>query len=300
MGRDVTGRERTHRPRRLHGPVASAVLCLLLAAGLTVTACSGGTTAEISASSGWGVVAEESPGAGSAAADGPQLVPEITLPDGGVPTVPQPTVPPAAPPPTVAAATTVATPAGTTPPVLAAPGATTDVPPVSVEVPDPVPGGARALERLDSDRQRQVAAQALGRIRFDWRRTLPGWQVRFLPGRSGYRGSTFPDSKVIEIYVRDGDRPEGLSHVVAHEMGHAVDVSRLGPVQREAWKAARGIPADVPWFPGESGATDYATGAGDFAESFARWQSGVDWYSQLGPPPNPVQTGLLAALSGLA
>jgi hypothetical protein len=168
------------------------------------------------------------------------------------------------------------------------------VPPTTL--PPPPPDQARALEDLGSERSRAVAADALSRVRYDWRRFLRNWQIRFLPGRAGYRGSTFPQDRVIEVYVRDGDTPGALSHVIAHEIGHAVDVELLDEAERSAWRVARGIGPEVPWFPG-NGATDYSTGAGDFAESFARWQTGVDWYSKLGPPPNPLQTSLLAELA---
>ena len=284
--------------------LAGLVTALALVGSVTLVAgCGAGGTTEVSTEIGWGTLDDvpRLPLDGVTAA-GPQIIPEVTLADGGVPTVPQPSVP-AAPTPTVLSATTpptatVAEPAR--PPVLATPAAGAAGPPPSLQVPESVPGGARAVERLDSDAQRSVAAAALGRIRFDWRTSLNGWQVRFLPGRRGLRGSTFPDSRVIEVYVRNGDRVDGLSHVIAHEMGHAVDVSRFGPVQRDAWKAGRGIPGDVAWFPSADGARDYATGAGDFAESFAFWQTGVGWYSELGPPPDAAQTALLVALSGLS
>lgn len=222
----------------------------------------------------------------------PQIVPESTLPPGVTTTVAVPPVLPAPDAVVAAASTRRDTPSG--PPTTVA---STPSPTVGANA---VPGGARALERLGSEGPRSVAAQALGRIRFNWEAALPGWQVRFLPGRSGYRGSTFPDAKVIEIYVRGGDSPEGLAHVIAHEMGHALDVSRLNVAEREVWRMTRRIAPGVPWFPSVDGAADYATGAGDFAESFAHWQTGVGWYSQVGPPPNLVEIGVLSALTGVS
>ncbi|MFI5044699.1 MAG: hypothetical protein ACHQDC_07905 [Acidimicrobiales bacterium] len=151
---------------------------------------------------------------------------------------------------------------------------------------------AKALVGLDSADDRALAASALSLVGWDWRGRLPGWEIRFLPGRSGYRGSTFPDAKVIEIYVRGGESPESLAHVIAHEMGHAIDTQYLTDVQRQAWRTVRGIPAEVPWWPG-SGAADYSTGAGDWAESFAYVQTHHDWFSQLGGAPDAVQTALV-------
>jgi len=145
-----------------------------------------------------------------------------------------------------------------------------------------------------------VAASALARIPLDWRAVLPGWQLRFLPGRVGVRGATYPDRKVIEIYVRSGDSPAEVAHVLAHELGHAVDVSRLDPTRRAAWSVSRGIDPAASWYPAGSASVDFATPAGDWAESFARWQTGVGWFSRLGPPPDVAQTALIAQLAGLA
>lgn len=244
--------------------------------------CGWRTTTEV-ADGGWSTMEFQGPGGGPWTEPAPQVMAEVTTPDGSAPPLPQPSVPAAEPPS-----------------VLRAPEpATTRVPERTVPAPSPPPPPAdagRAVEALRSPRARTVAAEALARIRYDWRTFLPGWQLRFLPGRAGYRGSTFPQRRVIEVYVRDGDDPDGLSHVIAHEIGHAVDVTLLDDGERAAWRAARGITPEAPWFPGASGAADYSTGAGDFAESFARWQTGVGWYSRLGPPPTPIQTGLLARL----
>jgi hypothetical protein len=276
---------------------------VVCAVALAATGCGSSRTTEVSGGSiGWGTLDDSPPLIAADGGPAPQVMAEVTLPDGGVPTVPQPTVP-TAPTATVLSETRSAPPPATSappPPVLAAPSAGSTGPLPSVQVPESVPGGARAVERLDTDAQRALASRALGRIRFDWRTVLGGWQIRFLPGRKGLRGSTFPDTKVIEVYVRPRDDVATLSHVIAHEMGHAVDVSRLGDVQRDAWRAARGYGASVPWFPTADGARDYATGAGDWAESFARWQTGVGWYSELGPPPDAFQVVLMAQLSGVA
>jgi hypothetical protein len=105
----------------------------------------------------------------------------------------------------------------------------------------------------------------------------------------------------VEVFVRGGDTPEVLAHVIAHELGHAVDVTYLNDAQRAAWLSARGVGRGAVWFPGQSGVSDFATGAGDFAESFA-WVHGPvgHWSGELGPPPTLIQAGLMAALSGTA
>lgn len=205
--------------------------------------------------------------------------------------------------PAVAPATPVTQPAQeVAPPPVVAPAPVVSATPAVAppESPAPVPADDRAVQRLGDDSKVDVAARALAIIPIDWRAALPGWQIRFLPGRAGLRGVTFPDRSVIEIYVRSSDTPSGLAHVVAHELGHAIDTSRLDASDRAAWMAARGLNPDVSWYPAGSAVSDFATPAGDWAESFAMWQTGTSWYSRVGPPPDTAQTVLLAQLAGLA
>jgi hypothetical protein len=106
---------------------------------------------------------------------------------------------------------------------------------------------------------------------------------------------TFPQQRLIEIYVRDTDTPSGLARVVAHEIGHAIDVQHNDAAKRARWRAARGAAPTVPWWPSEA-ADDFATLAGDFAEAFAVWQLGVESRSTLGETPTPDQLAVLASL----
>ena len=70
----------------------------------------------------------------------------------------------------------------------------------------------------------------------------------------------------------------------------------LDPSERQLWLTARGLPADQVWFGGRD-QSDYATGAGDFAEAFMVWQvDAVDYRSRLGAPPSPSQLSLLEEL----
>ncbi|UDY37032.1 hypothetical protein [Dermatobacter hominis] len=255
-----------------------ALVRALLALGLTVAvalgaACSATTTELGGSPDGY---PEQSP-------DGypsPQVMAEVTLPDGSVSSVPQPEVP--------------VVPVVTDPPEDRTPAQAPSGPTTSV-----LPADERAVQQLSNAAAIQASSRALGLLRFDWRAILPGWQIRFLPGRSGIRGATFPDRQVIEIYVRSSDGPDELAHVVAHELGHAVDVSRLDDADRQVWRATRGIPAGAAWFPSGSGAPDYSTPAGDWAESFAHWQVGSGWFSKLGPPPDTAQVAVLVRLAGL-
>lgn len=144
----------------------------------------------------------------------------------------------------------------------------------------------------------QLDDVVMARISFDWRRLLPGWQIQFVGPRQGYRGSTFPDRRVIQVYVRPEASLDEVAHVTAHEMGHAIDVTYFDDVDRSRFNLARGRSASSPWWVAP-GATDFASGAGDWAESFAWSQVGSSggWFSQLGSPPNPLQFELIAALT---
>ncbi len=139
-------------------------------------------------------------------------------------------------------------------------------------------------------------AAALAKVSYDWIDRLPGWTITFGAGRSGVFGYTYVDEQRIEIFVRD-DMSEGLlAHVVAHELGHAVDLSLNGGDDRDAWASARGI-GGVQWWPG-SGVTDFATGAGDFAEAFAVWQVGPSNYrGRAAGAPTQDQLAIIAALA---
>jgi hypothetical protein len=196
------------------------------------------------------------------------------------------TAPPPAPAPTTVAPRVV--------PTTVAPPAPPATAPAS-----PAPARhTRALQRLSSPDSIRLAAQAMSFVHFDWENRLPGWQLRFLDGRSGYRGLTFPDRKIIEVYVRSSDTPQELAHVVAHELGHAVDVTHLSEIDRATWRAARGFGPATIWFAQGAGSSDFATAAGDFAESFAWIHAPTGhWYGQLSAPPDLGEAAVLAVLS---
>lgn len=132
-----------------------------------------------------------------------------------------------------------------------------------------------------------VGQQALQQISYDWETKLPGWTIEFLPGRTGLLGGTWPSSKKIEVYVRDGQSVADVAFTLAHEIGHAVDVSYNTDQDRAEWREARGIGSSYPWWV-DCGKRDFEVGAGDFAESFAVWQvgqySGVESHALWGDP----------------
>ncbi len=164
-----------------------------------------------------------------------------------------------------------------------------------------IPATAATSTTATSTTRNQSAWEASGRealafIAFPWEDRLDGWTLTFSPGREGVYGYTYVDRNEIEIFVRDGQPIALLAHVIAHELGHAVDVTHNSSGDRDRWSQARGL-ADVPWWPGE-GANDFATGAGDFAEAFAAWQVGPsEFRSEVADMPTADQLALLAELS---
>lgn len=143
---------------------------------------------------------------------------------------------------------------------------------------------------------RQRGERALSTFSYDWRNGIPGWEISFHEARSGVLGYTFVDEQRIEVYVRPEMSDALLAHVIAHEIGHAVDVTHNSGENRAQWQRLRGI-EDKPWWPG-SGATDFSTGAGDFAESFAAWQVGDNAFrSMIGDPPDENEIALIEELS---
>ncbi len=148
-------------------------------------------------------------------------------------------------------------------------------------------------ERPDHD---QRGRAALDSISYPWRDRLPGWTIGFGPGQDGLLGLTLVGERRIEIYVRADQSDALLAHVIAHEIGHAVDVELNDGDERRTWQDTRGI-GEVPWWPGD-GVGDFSTGAGDFAEGFAVWQVGPSQYrGRLGPLPTTDQLELMARLA---
>ena len=201
-------------------------------------------------------------------------------------------------------------------PVAAAPALAATPAPIPTTAPPPVPAppttAARSVARAATSAaptarpavapasavavgaEQRRGEQALARITYPWRQL--GFSVSFLPGRPGLFGKTVPAEHRIEIYVRTDEDDLLLTHMVAHELGHAVDVSYSDDARRARWLQLRGIDPATPWF-GCSLCTDYQTPAGDFAETFALWQAGPrDFRSRMAPPPDAQQLASLQPL----
>lgn len=120
------------------------------------------------------------------------------------------------------------------------------------------------------------------------------YSIVFLGSRLGYRAMTLTAKRRIEVYVRPG---EGIMHQafdLAHELGHAFDLKYNTEERRRKWRAMRGIKSSTPWF-GCDACPDYATPAGDFAETFAYLLLGPgNFHSLIAAAPNADQVEQLA------
>lgn len=138
-------------------------------------------------------------------------------------------------------------------------------------------------------------AGALMLITYPWQQQLEGWTIEFKPERDGLLGYAFFQDRRVEIYVRPTQSTRDVAAVVAHELGHAIDVSTFSDQDRDRWLQARGI-GQVSWWPGADG-SDFASGAGDWAEAFATWLMADESLSEVAGAPTPSQLDLVAVLA---
>jgi hypothetical protein len=114
-------------------------------------------------------------------------------------------------------------------------------------------------------------------------------------GRSPYYlGLYEPEIKKITIYIRRNQSLNSVAWVLAHELAHAIDFTKISFYDRKSWAEARNYSVDL-WWPQEGASNDFNSGAGDFAECVATWIVGVGlpFRSALGPKPTPTQIHLL-------
>jgi hypothetical protein len=86
---------------------------------------------------------------------------------------------------------------------------------------------------------------------------------------AGVRGATDRTARTVTLYADDRQAAHRVAHDLAHELGHAYDDRRMNAAARARWLRVRGAAAGTRWSPGGA-VSDYETGAGDFAEVFAR------------------------------
>lgn len=154
----------------------------------------------------------------------------------------------------------------------------------------------RGAVNFDGVRAESLGPLALAAIDYPWGSQLRGWTITFVDGEGHVAGYTWSQESRIEVFVRPGDDVAAVTRVLAHELGHAVDVSLNDADERNRWLAQRGAEA-VNWWP-TSGAADFETGAGDFAEVFAAWQVGdSDFRSRVARTPTPEDLALLEQLA---
>lgn len=154
----------------------------------------------------------------------------------------------------------------------------------------------RGAVSFDGERAEDLGPLALAAIDYPWGSQLRGWTITFVDGEGQVAGYTWSQESRIEVFVRPGDDVAAVTRVLAHELGHAIDVSLNDTDERNRWLAQRGAVA-VAWWP-TSGAADFETGAGDFAEVFAAWQVGdSDFRSRVAETPSPEDLTLLEQLA---
>ncbi len=166
----------------------------------------------------------------------------------------------------------------------------------AIWLPLAAPAPAPAVAVFQTPRIEGLGTAALDQITFAWQDGLPGWTLEFVSGEGSVAGYTWSFEKRIEVFVRPGATPNELARILAHELGHAVDLTMNTSEERTRWLEARNA-AGAQWWP-KSGAADFSSGAGDFAEAFAALLVGdADYRGELAPPPTAEQLALLRALA---
>ena len=133
---------------------------------------------------------------------------------------------------------------------------------------------------------------ALDLISIQWQKL--GYEIVFMPARPGFRAMTFPSRHRIEVYARSQDNLDLLAYDIAHEIGHAIDVTYNTAETRKHWMESRGIDPATIWF-GCDRCSDYSTPAGDFAETFAMYLCGPKYFrGRIASRPTPEEMVILA------
>jgi hypothetical protein len=147
---------------------------------------------------------------------------------------------------------------------------------------------------IDNGVSEATVRTALRLVRLDLDSTFSGWTIEFKAPRTGYLGLTLVKQRRIEIYLRSGRATEGIAHDLAHELGHAADVTFNNNDDRALYLTNRGLAETTPWWTCNS-CGDLQVGAGDFAETFAVLVGPkFKFYSEVGPRPSTAQLAAIA------
>jgi len=118
----------------------------------------------------------------------------------------------------------------------------------------------------------------------------PGWQFVGRPEKSGIRGLTYPIEGQVHIFVREDDTEVLLAGVLAHELGHVIDVASFNTEVRDEYQVAAEQNPNTDYWPNAE-SPDFDTKAGDFAEAVRvnfqqRIGQPIDDRSTVSPPGN--------------
>ena len=142
----------------------------------------------------------------------------------------------------------------------------------------------------------QRVNRALDSLHFPWR-LLHYRYVAMAPRADDIRALTWTgDIRRTEVYVEScGQESDALlRHVLAHEVGHAIDDEWGTKKERKGWLKARGLASSTRWYACD-GCPVWGTGEGDFVEVFSLWQTG-QFHSDLAPQPSKAQLKRLVRL----
>lgn len=117
-------------------------------------------------------------------------------------------------------------------------------------------------------------------IDWDFRAALPSWTIEHAGPHLEWRGVTNSLDKVVTLFDRPDTSVDDAAAILAHEIGHAIDLQVMTDAQRTAWLELRGM--EAPWW-ALDGRSDFAVGAGDFAEAVAAVLVGAPSRSDFGP-----------------
>ena len=123
----------------------------------------------------------------------------------------------------------------------------------------------------------QAIEEAIG---WDFRAALPTWRIEHGDTHPTWRGVTNTVTRTVTLFDRPDTSIDEAAAVLAHELGHALDIDVLDDEARRTWLEMRSI--DTGWWAGEAQA-DFDVGAGDFAEAVAAYLLGSPTRSPHGP-----------------